>query len=174
MRCWETGDANAVVHAFADPGLAHQTDRPISDVEGASEWIAQRRADWTDGTGYSWAVIDDSSRLLGSVTVAALDRRHSTGWVSYWSVQEFRGGGNIASALRAMAQWAFDDLELFRLELGHRTNNPASCYVARAAGFAVEGLERQKLRYGDERFDVELHARLATDVVAESPTGARR
>jgi hypothetical protein len=35
--------------------------------------------------------------------------------------------------------------------------------VATSAGFLVEGLERQKLKYGDERFDVELHSRLATD-----------
>jgi RimJ/RimL family protein N-acetyltransferase len=50
--------------------------------------------------------------------------------------------------------------------LGHRTHNPASCVVATRAGFAVEGLQRAKLRYGEERFDVELHARLATDVLA--------
>ena len=30
-------------------------------------------------------------------------------------------------------------------------------------GFAAEGVERAKLRYGDERFDVETHARLASD-----------
>ncbi|OUE31259.1 hypothetical protein BFL35_05940 [Clavibacter michiganensis] len=41
--------------------------------------------------------------------------------------------------------------------------NPASCRVATRAGFAAEGIERAKLRYGDERFDVETHARLATD-----------
>ena len=52
---------------------------------------------------------------------------------------------------------------MFRLELGHRVNNPASCQVAIAAGFAVEGVERAKLRYGQKRFDVETHARLATD-----------
>jgi RimJ/RimL family protein N-acetyltransferase len=54
---------------------------------------------------------------------------------------------------------------LFRLELGHRVNNPASCRVASRAGFLVEGLERQKLAYDGVRFDVELHARLATDAV---------
>lgn len=42
-------------------------------------------------------------------------------------------------------------------------NNPASCGVARGAGFVVEGLERAKLEYDGERFDVELHARLRTD-----------
>ncbi|GGZ84958.1 hypothetical protein GCM10010329_00530 [Streptomyces spiroverticillatus] len=35
--------------------------------------------------------------------------------------------------------------------------------MALRAGFAVEGLERGKLRYGDVRHDVERHARLATD-----------
>lgn len=165
MRCWATEDATAVLHAFTDPDLSHQTSVPLTDLDGTFEWIAQRNADWQGGTGYSWAVLNGESRLLGSVSVASLDRQHSTGWVSYWTVQEFRGSGNIASAVRAVTQWAFDDPELFRLELGHRTNNPASCHVALAAGFAVEGLERQKLRYGDERFDVELHARLRTDVV---------
>jgi RimJ/RimL family protein N-acetyltransferase len=39
----------------------------------------------------------------------------------------------------------------------------ASCRVASAAGFLAEGIERQKLRYGAERFDVQTHARLASD-----------
>ncbi|GEL99270.1 hypothetical protein CTE05_28170 [Cellulomonas terrae] len=42
-------------------------------------------------------------------------------------------------------------------------NNPASCRVATAAGFAAEGIERAKLRYGSDRYDVETHARLSTD-----------
>jgi len=51
--------------------------------------------------------------------------------------------------------------------LGHRVNNPASCRVATRAGYPAEGVERAKLRYGDERFDVETHARLATDPAPE-------
>ncbi|WP_314138033.1 hypothetical protein [uncultured Plantibacter sp.] len=46
-------------------------------------------------------------------------------------------------------------------------NNPASCGVAIRAGFLPEGIERQKLAYGADRFDVELHARLATDPVPD-------
>ncbi len=59
---------------------------------------------------------------------------------------------------------------LHRLELGHRLSDPASCRVAVAAGFRAEGVERDKLRYGDERFDVETHARLSGD---PSPVGSR-
>lgn len=41
--------------------------------------------------------------------------------------------------------------------------DPASCRVATRAGFIPEGIERQKLQYGVERFDVETHALLRTD-----------
>lgn len=64
--------------------------------------------------------------------------------------------------MTTVADQAFCD-GLERLELGHRLNNPASCRVATRAGFLAEGIERQKLRYGTQRFDVELHARLRTD-----------
>ncbi|MFC9128259.1 GNAT family N-acetyltransferase [Streptomyces sp. NPDC057099] len=89
--------------------------------------------------------------------------RHATGWVSYWTTRRARGRGVASGACRALARWAFDDAGLVRLELGHRVNNPASCRVALAAGFAAEGIERQKLEYDGTRYDVERHARLATD-----------
>lgn len=80
--------------------------------------------------------------MLGCAAVTAVNHVHDTGWVSYRTVEGARGGGVAAAGVRALARWAFDDLGLHRLELGHRTNNPASCKVAERAGFAVEGLER--------------------------------
>ena len=172
MRQWVEDDSAAVVGAFMDPEMANQTDVAIRNLSDATLWIEHRLVDWTSGTGYSWAVIDGGA-VVGSVSVTSIDLRHGSGWVSYWTIPEFRGRGLIASATRAVAQWAFDDLGLFRLELGHRTNNPASCGVALAAGFVVEGVERQKLTYEGERFDVELHARLATDQFTPSTIDGR-
>ncbi len=162
LRPWSVADAPILVETFADPSLIRQIGEPPSDLAAAERWINDRTAAWESMRGYSWAVVSDAT-IVGSATVSSVDRRHGTGWVSYWTTQAMRGNGVAAAALRALAQWSFDDLELLRLELGHRSNNPASCRVATAAGFRVEGLERQKLRYGCERFDVELHARLATD-----------
>jgi RimJ/RimL family protein N-acetyltransferase len=81
----------------------------------------------------------------------------------YWLSAEARGKGLAVHAAASLANWAIEELNIFRLELGHRTNNHASCRVATRAGLVPEGLERAKLQYGDERFDVETHARLATD-----------
>lgn len=160
LRPWSAGDASAVRTAFAEPGMERQAD--IATEQDAADWIRARQEQWAAGSAYSFAVTNGPG-LLGGVMVSSVERRHLTGWVSYWTVAAAQGRGIATSACRLLAAWAFSDLGLFRLELGHRVNNPASCKVARRAGFAVEGLERQKLLYDGVRYDVELHARLATD-----------
>ncbi|MCX5232937.1 GNAT family N-acetyltransferase [Streptomyces sp. NBC_00233] len=163
LRRWTTEDALAVMTAFADPLMRGQSIEPVDSVQAAERWIAARGDQWVADSAYSFAVVDAGGLVLGQVCVGSVDRRHAVGWVSYWTTATARGQGIASRACRAVARWAFDDAELFRLELGHRVNNPASCGVARAAGFAVEGQQRQKLQYDGVRFDVELHARLATD-----------
>jgi RimJ/RimL family protein N-acetyltransferase len=163
LRPWAAGDAAAVLAAFGEPWMDRQTGMPMDSPAAASRWIQTWADQWSAGSGYSFAVVAGGGTVLGCMTVSGVDRRHSTGWVSYWTTSAARGKGVASAACRAMAGWAFTDLELFRLELGHRVNNPDSCQVARRAGFAVEGLERQKLEYDGVRYDVELHARLATD-----------
>ena len=169
LRRWGAEDAEAVVAAFADPLMSTQVAEPLETSEAALRWIDQRLEAWRSGEAFSWVVVDGDT-LVGSVTVAEIDRSNDIGWASYWTAPWARGKGVASSSLRALSDWAFAHAGLFRLELGHRTNNPASCRVALAAGYTVEGLERQKLRYGEERFDVELHARLATDPPPESPS----
>ena len=51
-----------------------------------------------------------------------------------------------------------------RLELGYRTNNPASAAVARHTGFVVEGVEREKFCYNGVLYDAAIAARLHRDV----------
>ncbi|MBM7441285.1 GNAT family N-acetyltransferase [Streptomyces sp. HB132] len=164
LRPWCPGDAPALLRAFAPEEMARQANRPVTTTAEALEWIASRESERAAGSGYAWAVVRDGV-AVGSVAVAAVNHDHGTGWVSYWTTEAARGTGVAAAGVRTLARWAFGDLLLHRLELGHRTNNPASCAVAVRAGFAAEGIEREKLRYGDARYDVERHARLATDPV---------
>lgn len=156
-------DAASVAAAFADPLMREQTGRPIGSPQDGARWIAERTAEWEAGSGFAFCVVHGADGVLGHVSVGSVDRRHSVGWVSYWTTASARGRGVASLACRALAQWAFHEVGLFRLELGHRVNNPGSCRVAHAAGFAVEGRQRQKLAYDGIRHDVELHARLATD-----------
>ncbi|MGW2473848.1 GNAT family N-acetyltransferase [Streptomyces sp. NPDC001665] len=163
LRPWEMSDAPAVREAFAEPGMERQADAPLVTASDAERWVRRRQDQWSRGTAFAFAVADASGIALGGVAVSGPDPRHATGWISYWTGAAARGRGVATLGCRALADWCFAELDLFRLELGHRTNNPVSCRVALAAGFAAEGVQRQKLAYDGVRYDVETHARLATD-----------
>lgn len=163
LRPWTVDDAPALRAAVAsDPELVRQTGgADLLTVDAAAAHIRQHLAP-RGPRSYALAVTVDG-RAVGNVGIGAVDHVHETAWMSYWLAAEHRGRGLAAAALAGASAWAVRELNVFRLELGHRVNNPASCRVATRAGYPVEGVERAKLRYGAERFDVETHARLATD-----------
>lgn len=171
LRPWSTDDVDvrAVLHAFAAPDMLGQSTARIATAQEAREWIAALVRDPadTEPRSLAWAIEHDGT-AVGHVMVSSIDRRHLTGWVSYWVAAGARGRGLAGAAAAALAEHCFTVLGLERLELGHRVNNPASGRVAAAAGFTQEGVERRKLRYQDDdgswrRFDTALWARLATD-----------
>ncbi|WP_214325129.1 GNAT family N-acetyltransferase [Nonomuraea sediminis] len=144
LRAWRAGDAPVVLRAFQAADMARQTPWPILTLKDAQGWIAS----W-EGVGDAFAVLLDG-RIAGNVALTGVE-------VSYWTAPEARGQGVATAAVNALARWAFEERGLFRLELGHRTDNPASCTVALKAGFRPEGVDD----------DVERHARLATDPGAD-------
>jgi ribosomal-protein-alanine N-acetyltransferase len=158
---WKPEDAPVLWAAYHEnPDLNTQFGGAgLSTVDQVHEYVSMQLP-FTE-SWRNWAVAIDGV-AVGNVGLSAIERRHGTAWAFYWLTSVARGRGYASRALATVAAEAFKD-GLFRLELGHRVNNPASCAVATRAGFIAEGLERQKLQYGAERFDVETHARLRTD-----------
>jgi RimJ/RimL family protein N-acetyltransferase len=63
-----------------------------------------------------------------------------------------------------VTQWAFTERGLARVQLEHAVPNLASCKVAVAAGFVLEGTTRSAYAVpGQGREDCHIHGRLATD-----------
>lgn len=168
LRPWREDDIPFLVSAYAAPDMTTQGG-PLnaSDLRALLPRLAPTRENLV-------LAIEVDGEPVGQVAVTAIDTRHLTGWVSYWSHPNTRGRGHVARAVATLARFAYDELGLERLELGHRVNNPASGRVAEKAGFVAEGVERQKLKYGDERFDVRTMARLVSDPQPELALGAIR
>ncbi|MET0955019.1 MAG: GNAT family protein [Cryobacterium sp.] len=163
LRPWRVEDARSLQRAFTVSGdLAVQLGAiELTTLARSEAFIADNLATGTVSR-QNFAISLDGV-AVGNVGIGSMEHRHGTGWVYYWLSAEARGQGLATLALASITDWAFTEQGLYRLELGHRTNNPQSCRVATKAGFAAEGVERQKLKYGTERFDVETHARLRTD-----------
>lgn len=160
LRPWRVEEAQLLFDFHHDPLM--RTQAQFDDLAGARAWI-----DWVSGldNGHAFAIADAADRPWGSIGVTNIDR-HATGWVWYATHADVRGKGVATDALRAASAWAHGE-GVFRLELGHRLTNPASCKVATRAGYLAEGVQRAKLLHDGERFDAETHARLATDPLPE-------
>ncbi|MBT2495480.1 GNAT family N-acetyltransferase [Microbacterium sp. ISL-59] len=161
LRPWTPADAEALQRAWQTaPDLATQFGSTgLTSPAAARAYIDESLL--FEERARNWAIVEDGV-AIGNVAATAIELRHETAWISYWLAPAARGRGYANGAVLAVSDWAFRH-GLHRLELGHRVNNPASCRVATASGFRAEGVEREKLRYGAERFDVERHARLRSD-----------
>jgi RimJ/RimL family protein N-acetyltransferase len=163
LRPVAASDAAAVLAAFqSSPDMARQGE--VTTLAEAEAYVA-RLLD-PDRPHHAFAVEVDGS-LVGMVGIT-LDERNRNGWFWYWMHAEHRGGGLMTAAAREVADWALAEGGCERLELGHRVNNPASARVADAAGFVLEGREREKFLIDGERVDVLTYGRLRSD-----PTPAR-
>jgi RimJ/RimL family protein N-acetyltransferase len=87
----------------------------------------------------------------GSLYDVELEQRRAA--VGYWLAPEARGRGVATRAVRLIARWAFEDLEVARLELTCSPDNHASQRVAERCGFTRQGLLRSHTQFKGERRD---------------------
>ncbi|MEZ5995073.1 MAG: GNAT family protein [Hyphomonadaceae bacterium] len=78
--------------------------------------------------------------LVGGVTLSNIRRGVAqTASLGYWAGQEHAGNGYTTSAVRAVLRYAFEDLDLHRVEAACQPDNIASRRVLEKAGFTEEG-----------------------------------
>jgi ribosomal-protein-alanine N-acetyltransferase len=175
LRRWVPKDAEQLVAALTDPSIRHWNLYWLDSLEEAKRLIAVWKQGWKRHTSASWAVVrpDDRRRVLGQVGFRTLYPADGMAEVSYWVAPEGRRQGIASSAARMLSDWALADLGFERLELVHSVRNAASCRVAVAAGFEVEGTKRRLQRHADGWHDMHLHARirLIAGPEADSRTG---
>lgn len=160
LRPWGPADYGAVLAAYADSDIQQWHARSMTDREAAA-WIRSWGERWEQETGAGWAVTDGSP-VVGRVGLKRIDLDEGLGEVAYWVLADARGQRVATRALCAMSDWAFAS-GFHRLELVHAVENHASCRVAQAAGYCLEGTKRQEALHADGWHDMHLHARLSGD-----------
>ena len=146
-----------------DPDVARWNPAPdVIDLESARAWC-ERGGDWSTGAHATFSVLDDE-RLVGNVSVFALDHATAVASIGYRVAPWARRRGVATAAVATVTAWAFESLAVVRMQLFHAVANVASCRVAGATGFALEGVLRGAGLDGDGiRHDEHVHARLAGD-----------
>ncbi len=164
LRATREADAPALLAYAQDPVARIWDPEDTPDLDAAVA-RARRRMDWSAGDGAVWTIADpDDHDVLGGLQLFDVDAQSRSAITGYGLMEHARGNGYAAEALRRVTDWAFTETELHRIALMHAVGNTASCAVATASGYQLEGTMRQSYPSGGgELQDNHLHARLRSD-----------
>ncbi|MYR44480.1 GNAT family protein [Streptomyces sp. SID5910] len=178
LCAWDAGDdadAQAWLRGHLDPDFQRWNTplRPTTDLRAARESLRARARDAGEGRSASFRITDGADgTTLGHLGVGEINPYLKQAHVGYWVLPEARGRGVATRALLLASRWAFAELGVHRLELGHALGHGASCRVAERCGYAYEGTMRGAMFEAgrhDAFRDAHLHARLATDAEPAAP-----
>jgi ribosomal-protein-alanine N-acetyltransferase len=116
-----------------------------------------------DGGTHPFAIVDEG-QLVGTVNLFNIIRESlQSGVIGYWVDHDRNGRGLATGAVGEILAYAFDELELHRVEAATLVDNLTSQRVLAKNRFEKIGLARDFLRIDDEWRDFLLFQRLADD-----------
>lgn len=145
LRAFEPTDADALFALHSDAHVLRYWDSPTwSDRGRAERFIAVCRDMEVQGTGTRLAVDRASDgAFIGWCTVARWNPVHRSASLGYCYSDAAWGHGYATEAARALLRWAFDTLDLNRVQAETDTRNAASARVLEKLGFVREGTLRE-------------------------------
>jgi ribosomal-protein-alanine N-acetyltransferase len=132
------------------PGAADPTSSTAAFRHRCDVWRRQRRL----GFDYPFGMFSDGIHLIGEINLSNVQRgAYQSASVGYWVDRRAAGHGWCPQACVMVFGFAFDALELERLEVAIVPRNDRSRRVATKLGLRDEGIARQYLQIRGRRED---------------------
>jgi len=158
-------DAEAVYAYASDPEVTRfvlwETHRNLDDSRAFLQFTLDRYA--KDECGEWGIVLKQTGQLIGTIGIVKVSPGHGWCEIGYVIGRPHWRQGYTAEAVRAVIRFAFERMNLNRVEAYHFVENGASGRVMQKVGMAHEGLQRQKFFVKGAHRDIEQYAILRED-----------
>ena len=147
--------------------MRYWSSPPLADLAAAKALLQEIHDYFARGNLYQWGVARaDTDRVIGTVTLAHIDRTHRRAGVGFALAKPVWGQGYATEAVARLIEHAFDDLELHRLEADVDPRNEPSLRLLEQLGFLREGLLRERYHLAGEIQDSVIMGLLRREWVA--------
>lgn len=103
----------------------------------------RKRALHDQGYRFQLCLHSDPKAYAGVVSLSRVQRGpEQSCTLGYGIAKILEGQGYMSEAVRATIQFAFEDLDLHRIQAGYAANNERSARLLRSCGFEVEGMQK--------------------------------
>jgi RimJ/RimL family protein N-acetyltransferase len=161
LRVPALDDVDWITAACRDPDVARFTGVPSPyGPEHAREWVGGQEDGRASGEGIHFVVTAADGEPLGSVGLMRISWESLRGEIGYWIAPSGRRRGAATAAVRLVARYGFEVVELARIEVIPYVDNTASQRVAEKAGCTREGVLRSYFVAHGERHDCVMYSLL--------------
>jgi ribosomal-protein-alanine N-acetyltransferase len=145
LRPFSDADADALYALHSNAYVLRYWDAPPwSERARAERFVAACRQMAAEGTGTRLAVDRTSDgAFIGWCSLTRWNPEYRSASMGYCLADAAWGRGYATEATRALLQWAFDTLDLNRVQAETDTRNTASARVLEKLGFVREGTLRE-------------------------------
>jgi RimJ/RimL family protein N-acetyltransferase len=157
IRPWELSDAEALYEAVRESieevGAWLEWCHPDYSIDESRSWIDRCIDNQAAGRELNFVVVDTEDRLLGGCGLNRIQHDHRVANLGYWVRASAARSGVATAATVLVAEFAFRNTDLNRLEIFASTRNIGSQRVAESAGARREAVVSSRLCLHGEAHD---------------------
>lgn len=168
LRPYEFGDENELYAAVREslpelsPWMTWANNQYTRDA--ARDFVAITRAEWPHGSLYSFAITDtNTGQYYGGCGLSHIHPIYKFCNLGYWVRTPQYGKGIAGRAAKLAARFAFEKVNLIRVEIVIAEGNEASKRVAKKIDAHYEGLLLNRMTVGKRILDAHMFSLLPSD-----------
>jgi ribosomal-protein-alanine N-acetyltransferase len=116
------------------------------ELNDAKEWVkhCKKIAKQKSRTEYIFAItFKNEDKMIGEIILSDIDHDQKKTELAYWLSESHWKKGIISEAIKSVIDFAFNSLNLNRIEISAFVENKASNNLAKKLGFKYEGTKRE-------------------------------
>lgn len=172
LRPSNATDAQSMFSMLSDPeSMKYWCTETISDLEAAVEALNKDLESDAQGNSMCWAVcLKGQDKMIGKCILFQFSQQNRRAEIGYLLNRDYWRQGLMHQALEAIIDFAFNTLDLHRIEADVDTQNAASLGLLKKLGFKQEGLFKERWFVYDKWQDSVMLGLLKQDWLANKPS----
>ena len=139
---------------------------PDYSLRSATEFIERSDRDREERRTLELGIFDQN-QFVGSIGFVNFDWAAKKTEIGYWISKAYEGKGIVCAACKRLIRFAFDELDLKRIEIRSSTENRRSVAIPERLGFIKEGVLRQATLCDGKLHDLAIYGLLRAEWTSE-------
>lgn len=160
LRWWDEEDVDPLFELRSDPETMRYIGvEPMTERKEAEKYIQKYKDRFDQREAVTWCIADKKTdKMLGYVTIFQIDHGHHFAKVGYALLRKHVSKGIMSEVLPAVIRYAFDEMNLHRLEANIDSRNIASEKLLIKCGFTKEAHFKENYHFRGEYLDSFIYA----------------